>query len=61
MRNKKRKIQTNDLYNLEEIKSFMKMPAEKKLEFLEETYLSLYKLIPKKAKRIWEKLKTYGF
>ena len=55
---KSRKSETCDL---DDIKTYMKMPAGDKLNWLRETAGYLQKITPAGSKKIWEKLKNKGF
>ena len=48
-------------YNLEEIKSYMALPASKKLLFLEEMNDFFRKVTPPDAKKAWDKLRSKGW
>ena len=58
---KKTKNKKDEMFNLADIKAYMAMPAEDKLDWLEETAGFLRKITPAASKKIWEKLKTKGF
>jgi len=51
----------NEMYDLNDIKAYMKMTAKEKLNWLEETTKFLQKVMPDSSKKIWEKLKQRGF
>lgn len=48
-------------YNIEDIKSYMKVPLSKKFEFLEEMNKFLDEITPKESKKISRKLKEQGY
>lgn len=47
--------------DIEYIKQTMDMPARSKLEWLEEINAFVYKALPKKRIKIWEKVKKGGY
>ena len=48
-------------YNPVELKAYMALPAEKKLQFLEQMNTFFLKAMPSKSKTTWEKLKAKGW
>lgn len=44
-------------YSIEQIKEYMALPAEMKLQWLEEVNEFLYKAMPPKNREIWEKFR----
>jgi len=61
IKDEKNNKQKNEMYDLNDIKAYMKMTAKEKLNWLEETTKFLQKVMPDSSKKIWEKLKQRGF
>ena len=57
---KKIKRTSDNEFDVRYIKKYMKLPAEKKLEWLEEANIFLRTITPKRAKRLNEELKKIG-
>jgi hypothetical protein len=55
------KAEIDDEINIERIKAFMKLSAEKKLRRLEKLNAFYQGDMPEKSKAVWEKLKKLGF
>ena len=56
----KKKI-TNEFINDEDLKRYMALPAEKKMEYLEEMNQFLNEAMPQENKEIAKKLREEGF
>ena len=48
-------------FDVENLRYFSKLSAEKKLEFLEQLQEFLNQAMPKENKKLWERLKEEGF
>lgn len=59
MKNKKKLV--NEFINDEDLKRYMKLPVEKKFEYLEEMNKFLNEAMPKENKEIAKKLREEGF
>jgi hypothetical protein len=59
MKSKKKKPAPE--FNREDLLKYMRLPAAKKLEYLEKLNKFLSLTTPKRNKRIWEKLKHNGW
>ena len=55
-----RKIKGSE-YDIEDLKRYMAIPAERKLQFLEEANAFFSRVMPRKNKVAWEKLKRAGW
>lgn len=58
---KKKILELDEGYDLNEFLSYRKLPVSKKLEYLEEMTEFFNKLTPRENKIAWEKLKEEGF
>lgn len=58
---KKKILDLDEEYDLNEFLAYRKQPISKKLEYLEEVTEFFNKLTPRKNKIAWEKLKKEGF
>ena len=58
---KKKILEGDDGYDLNEFLSYRKLPVSKKLEYLEEVTEFFNKLTPKENKLAWQKLKEEGW
>jgi hypothetical protein len=48
-------------FDREDLLTYMRLPAAKKLEYLEKLNKLLYLATPKRNKKIWDKLKQNGW
>ena len=60
MKNNKEE-KNDDWFNEDQIRSYMKVPAGKKLDHTEEAARWLNKITPRENKIAWEKLKEQGY
>ncbi|MBI3583148.1 MAG: hypothetical protein HY096_04260 [Nitrospinae bacterium] len=58
---KRNKRKSDEIFNLDDIKAYMRMSAKDKLCWLERAVKFLHKITPAENKEIWEKLKERGF
>ena len=60
-KNKSEEFNKDDYFNIKDLECYIKVPAGKKLDFLEETARFLHEATPPESKKIWLKLKEMGF
>ena len=58
---KKKILELDEKYDLNEFLAYRKLPVSKKLEYLEEATEFFNKLTPRENKIAWEKIKEEGF
>ncbi len=58
---RKRKRELKEMFDLEDIETYMQMSAKDKLRWLEKTAKFLHKITPAENKKIWERLKDREF
>ena len=54
-------IQKKNDHNIDQLKTYMQLPVEKKMEYLEQLNKFLDLATPLKNKKIWKRLKTMGW